>query len=86
MNEQELRSLVREAVARHLGAGPPAAPRPEHVGRGFSRAADEGADVIPLQVYSSHTLYTGLVNIGDACVIEPAVKCDHCGYCKSHGY
>jgi threonine dehydrogenase-like Zn-dependent dehydrogenase len=26
------------------------------------------------------------VNPGDACVIEPSVPCDHCGYCKSHGH
>lgn len=74
MNEQELRSLVREAVARHLGGGSPAPP------------VLRSPEAVPLPVYSSQTLYTGLVNIGDACVIEPAVKCDHCGYCKSHGY
>ena len=73
MNEQELRSLVRAAVARHLGTGTP--PAIEDAGRGF-----------PLPFFSSHTLYAGLVNVGDACVIEPAVSCDHCGYCKSHGY
>ena len=71
MNEQELRSLVRAAVARHLST-----PVPSH--------AD--AEAIPLPVFSSHSLYTGLVNVGDACVIEPAVICDHCGYCKSHGH
>jgi hypothetical protein len=78
MNEQELRSLVRAAVARHLGQAAPA---------GASREACEAPpQPTPLPLFSSHTLYTGLVNVGDACVIEPAVKCDHCGYCKSHGY
>lgn len=75
MNEQELRALVRSAVARHLGTSAPC-----------TRAADRGDEAIPLPLFSSHTLYTGVVNVGDACVIEPAVKCDHCGYCKSHGY
>ncbi len=84
MNEHELRSLVRAAVARHLGTG--ATPGTENVGRGFSRSTDRGNEAVPLPVFSSHTLYAGLVNVGDACVIEPAVKCDHCGYCKSHGY
>ena len=84
MNEQELRSLVRAAVARHLGTGTP--PATEDAGRGFSRAPDRGNDAVPLPFFSSHTLYAGLVNVGDACVIEPAVSCDHCGYCKSHGY
>jgi threonine dehydrogenase-like Zn-dependent dehydrogenase len=27
-----------------------------------------------------------IVNGDDACVIEPGVACDHCGYCKSHGH
>lgn len=82
MNEQELRSLVRAAVARHMGASAPS------IAVVDSRAASShGAhEPVPLRVYSSHTLYTGLVNVGDACVIEPAVSCDHCGYCKSHGY
>lgn len=84
MNEQELRSLVRAAVARQMGTCAP--PGTEDVGRGFSRATDRGNETVPLRVFSSHTLYAGLVNVGDACVIEPAVKCDHCGYCKSHGY
>ena len=72
MNEQELRALVRSTVARHLGTGVPNVPEPQAP--------------VHLPLLSSHTLYTALVNVGDACVIEPAVKCDHCGYCKSHGY
>ena len=82
MNEQELRAIVRAAVARQMGTGAPTA--------GTSAAPcapTHGAnDPVPLPLFSSHTLYTGLVNVGDACVIEPEVKCDHCGYCKSHGY
>ncbi len=72
MTEQELRALVREAVARRLGGGPAAAesPRP---------AAPDAA-------HASHALYVNLVNVTDACLIEPSVGCTHCGYCKSHGY
>ena len=36
--------------------------------------------------HPSHAIYLTVVNTGDACVIEPAVPCDHCGYCKSHGH
>ena len=82
MNEQELRSLVRAAVARHLGTGAP----PTAVVNTQAASLHDPHEPVPLRVFSSHTLYTGLVNVGDACVIEPAVKCDHCGYCKSHGY
>ena len=31
-------------------------------------------------------MYLTVVNTGDACVIEPRVTCNHCGYCKSHGH
>ena len=84
MNEQELRSIVRAAVARHMGTA--ATPGTGNAGRGFGPVIDRGHEAVPLPVFSSHTLYAGLVNVGDACVIEPAVRCDHCGYCKSHGY
>ena len=36
--------------------------------------------------HPSHALFVQLVNETDACVIEPAVQCNHCGYCKSHGH
>ena len=83
MNEQELRAIVRAAVARHLqpetpcapGAAPPVA-FPHFPISSFSHS----------QEHASHVLYQGLVTVSDACVIEPAVSCDHCGYCKSQGY
>ena len=79
MNEQEVRSLVRAAVARHLGTASPAdSVDPDCV--------PEPVQPIPVPLLSSHSLYTGLVNLGDACLIEPAVRCNHCGYCKTHGY
>ena len=75
MNDDELRALVREAVARHLGRGePPVAARP-------APGAPAGASPHP-----SHVMYLTLVNEGDACLIEPAVACNHCGYCRSHGH
>jgi hypothetical protein len=70
MNEQDLRSIVREAVARHMGSAQlPSPPVPQLPSR-----------------HASHVLFTELINVTDACVIEPAVLCDHCGYCKSHGH
>jgi hypothetical protein len=73
MTDQELRALVRDAVARHLGprtAGPAAVAAPR-----VSTAA-----------HPSHAIYLTLVNTGEACVIEPSVPCNHCNYCKSHGH
>jgi hypothetical protein len=70
MTEQELRALVREAIARHTGREPSPAPSsgalPLHVSHGMlplSRGDDDGA-----------------------CVIEPSVRCNHCGYCVSYGH
>ena len=40
----------------------------------------------PVQPHASHGLYLHLANPSDACLIEPAVPCNHCGYCQSHGH
>ena len=34
--------------------------------------------------HASHFRYA-LPGSGEACLIEPAVTCNHCGYCQSHG-
>jgi threonine dehydrogenase-like Zn-dependent dehydrogenase len=35
--------------------------------------------------HASHYRYN-VPKSGDACVIEPGVTCNHCGYCESHGH
>jgi hypothetical protein len=71
MNEELLRAMIREAVARRLGQptepGVQAVPSPA------------------LTTDASHARY-GLPGSGGQCLIEPAVPCVHCGYCQSHGY
>ena len=76
MNEDQLRQLVREALARHLGDAATARPAPP----------DPGAR-LPLTFagHGSHFRYT-LPPSGGPCLIEPAVSCNHCGYCESHGH
>jgi len=75
MTDAELRQLVRDAVAKHLGRpGPPSASGPAPLPR------PGGMD------HPSHDLYLTIVNTTDACVIEPGVTCNHCNYCKSHGH
>jgi hypothetical protein len=75
MNEIDVRAIVREAVERHLGRRPAAAPEPE--------ASPHATTVAS---HASHGVYLTLVNVGDACLIEPSVPCTHCNYCKSHGH
>jgi hypothetical protein len=74
LTEAELRALVREAVARHAGRR-------------------EQATVVPEQPAPFHTSHVSHVRLalvsGDpdgACLIEPAVRCNHCGYCQSYGH
>ena len=81
MNDQELRALVRDAVARHWGArGPAAVPHP------LAAPAPAVRALGGVTGHASHAIYLTVVNTGDACVIEPSVPCDHCGYCRSHGH
>jgi hypothetical protein len=70
VSEEELRALVRGSIARHLGR--PAAPPPD----------------AQLHLHASHLMLP--MRRGDdgdgACLIEPAVRCSHCGYCLSYGH
>jgi hypothetical protein len=71
MTDQELRELVRDAVVRHLHLDA-AVPDP----------------LVSAGPHASHALLP-LVRGGDtdgACLIEPAVRCTHCGYCQSYGH
>ena len=76
MTEQELRALVRTAIARvRTGAVSPS----------FS-----GGRVLsdPPDRHASYALFV-VPDGSDAdgpCIIEPAVMCNHCGYCKSLGH
>ena len=70
MTEQELRALVRDAIAKRSGA------------------TGASASPAPARMHPSHTLIT-LPSGADSdglCIIEPAVSCNHCGYCKSLGH
>jgi hypothetical protein len=70
MNEEMVRAMVREAVARRLGEpGEPVV----HVPAAFFAA------------HASHGRYP-LPPSDGPCVIEPGVRCNHCGYCESHGH
>jgi hypothetical protein len=73
MNDQELRAMVRDSIARHVAKGFSPA---EGVAQPF-RAADAAFMKFPM------------LRSGDddgACVIEPSVRCNHCGYCLSYGH
>lgn len=78
MNDAVLRDLVREVVARHLARAGEAS---------SARQPSHAQELVPSEpMHASHQMYLTLVNADSACVIEPTVSCNHCGYCKSHGY
>jgi hypothetical protein len=73
ISDQELRALVRDAIARHRGvAAAPSGARPD-----VFDLAHESHGRLPLAAGSEQE---------GACLIEPAVRCNHCGYCQSFGH
>jgi hypothetical protein len=72
MTDPELRELVRGAIARHLQSD-------------TNRSA---GDLAFDHQHASHQLLPLAPGSDgdDACIIEPAVRCNHCGYCVSFGH
>jgi hypothetical protein len=72
MNEDALRALVRDTIAR-LSAQPGQAAPPH------------APALIDLAAHPSHYQYN-LTPTDGPCLIEPGVPCNHCGYCQTHGH
>ena len=71
ISEDELRAMIRGAIVRHIG----------------ENASRPPAGLVPA-LHASHGLFP-LPRGGDgdgACLIEPSVRCNHCGYCLSYGH
>ncbi len=86
MHEDDLRALIRDAIARHLGSDgrDGSGPASRSLGSGLaSRSLGEG--------WKSHLSHGRFVFLAptdpDApCVVEPQVRCHHCGFCQSYGH
>jgi hypothetical protein len=80
MTEHELRLLVRQAIVRHAGSG----------GLAASNVRPARSPLVPSHDDAQAGFAMFIVPSGaDAdgpCVIEPAVACNHCGYCQSLGH
>jgi hypothetical protein len=77
MTDQDLRGMIRESIARHAGLS------------AGVRAFGAGPDAAT--AFSAHVSHLRLpLARGDdddgACLIEPAVRCSHCGFCQSYGH
>jgi hypothetical protein len=77
MTEQELRALVREAIARSAPAHTMADTHQTRAGHG------PGAGLAPAVSFATFLVPSGPEG---TCIIEPSVMCNHCGYCKSYGH
>ena len=72
MNEDALRAIVRETIARLESRPPePGAPDPAAFAAPAAHPSRYQYDLTPTD---------------GPCLIEPAVTCNHCGYCLSHGH
>lgn len=74
MTEEQLRALVREIVEERLTGRAPAAEPAREGARPGRHASHQLLHVLPG------------ADAGGPCLIEPAVRCNLCGYCQSLGH
>jgi hypothetical protein len=72
LSEDALRALVRDAIGRIESRSSP-------------EPLSDAPRVIHLSAHPSHYQYT-LPPSDGPCFIEPGVRCNHCGYCQTHGH
>jgi hypothetical protein len=77
VNDNELRALVRESIAKQLSQ--PARTAASHAG--------SAPAMVDARLHASHAVYDiARIDADGPCIIEPSVPCTHCNYCKSHGH
>ena len=76
ISEQDLRAMIRQAIVAHGG--------------GAGHFDDSGVPVeesaAGCRSHASHGLLAIVASTDGDCDIEPTVRCNHCGYCKSLGH
>jgi len=78
MTDDELRGLIRAAIQKHMHGND---------ATGTIRLKPDAALPVPNPVSISFGQYRLERAAGDtSCLIEPAVQCNHCGFCKCHGH
>ena len=88
MHDDELRALIRESIARHLGPDGRSGVQHGRAGLGDGRAGCPNPAPTSWTSHLSHGRFVFLApNDPDApCVVEPQVRCHHCGFCQSYGH
>jgi hypothetical protein len=80
VTEDDLRALVRQAVSRHLTASGADAGSPA------SSAVVRATPAPGVHPSFGRYLLPREPGSDGSCLIEPSVKCNHCGFCLSHGF
>jgi len=72
MNEDALRAIIRDTIARVSARSgePPVSSEPH---------------LLHMAAHPSNYQYA-LPPTDGPCLIEPGVPCNHCGYCQTHGH
>jgi hypothetical protein len=89
MNEEDVRALVREAIERHLRRPERSAKAEHYDGHAFGGSPLVRSAGLQAGQHPSHILLKVAAgsDIDDGmCVIEPRVRCNHCGFCQSYGH
>jgi hypothetical protein len=89
MTDDEIRALVREAIARNLGHRSPGPG--QHAPFESAQGSPEQRRGAAPPAWRAHAsfgrfLVTSGTEEDGACLIEPNVRCNHCGYCQSYGH
>jgi hypothetical protein len=83
MDEQQVRLLVRQAIARHMDAPAPSSqPAPVRPSAG-TPPTPAGPHAALVSFAQFHLVRPA----GETeCLIEPTVACNHCGHCQCYGH
>ena len=81
VSDDELREMVREALAARQGAGAFGEDQP-----GLPPPSGPAADPARLHLVQQLLPVPAGSELDGACLIEPTVRCNHCGYCQSYGH
>jgi hypothetical protein len=88
VNEDQVRAIVRSALARRLGAAPRAAV--PGVARSPLVPGGSTSPGVLQPAWLTHPSHLTLALVapdeGSPCLIEPAVGCNRCGFCQSVGH
>ncbi|MEO8679810.1 MAG: hypothetical protein ABI665_12230 [Vicinamibacterales bacterium] len=76
MTDDEIRALVRMAIQKHLGGAPAVA---------MEAVVVSAPPVAPANLSFARYLLPRAED-DTMCLIEPEVRCNHCGYCQCHGH